>query len=116
MKGFKDFLMRGNLVELAVAFVLAIAFAAVVQAFVTIIMDLLGKIGGSPNFSGYVPGGVHVGLFLTALIAFIIVAAVVYFLVVKPYTVARARFMQDDDEVTELDLLTEIRDSLRTRA
>ena len=115
MKGFKDFLMRGNLVELAVAFVMAIAFAAVVQAFVTIIMDVLGKIGGSPNFSGYAPGGVHVGLFLTTLITFIILAAVVFFLVVQPYTLARARFVQDDEEVTQLDLLAEIRDALRAR-
>ncbi len=116
MKGFKDFLMRGNLVELAVAFVMATAFAAVVEAFVQIILDIIGKAGGTPNFSSYNPGGISVGVFLTALIAFIILAAVVYFFVVKPYEVARARYMQEPDaEPTEVELLTEIRDALQAR-
>ena len=50
MKGFKDFLMRGNLIELAVAFILGGAFSTVVKSFTTIIMDLIGKLGGTPNF------------------------------------------------------------------
>jgi len=114
MKGFKDFVMRGNLVELAVAFIMATAFAAVVTAFTQIVLDLIGKAGGTPNFSGYTPGGVHVGVFITAVITFLIIAAVVYFFVVKPYEVAKARFTTATEaEVTEIDLLTEIRDSLR---
>ena len=68
MKGFKEFVLRGNLVELAVAFVMATAFAAVVTAFVQVILDIIGKVGGSPDFSNYAPGGVHAGVFLTALI------------------------------------------------
>lgn len=113
MEGFKKFLMQGNLVQLAVAFIIGTAFATVVTAFTTIIMDLIGKIGGQPNFSGYVPGGVHVGAFLTALVGFIIVAAVVYFAVVKPYEAYRARFVKEEEApVTEVDLLTEIRDQL----
>ena len=55
IKGFKDFLMRGNVVDLAVAVVIGTAFAKVVDAFVTVVMDLLGKVGGTPNFSGYRP-------------------------------------------------------------
>ncbi len=114
MSGFKKFLMQGNVVELAVAVVIATVFAKVVEAFVTIIMDLIGKAGGTPNFSGYVPGGVHVGAFLTALIGFIIVAAVVYFGVVKPYEAFKARFTKPAEEgATELSVLTEIRDALR---
>lgn len=114
MSGFKNFLLQGNVVELAVAVVIATVFAKVVDAFVVIIMDLIGKIGGTPNFSGYQPGGVHVGGFLTALIGFIIVAAVVYFGVVKPYEVFKARFMRPaEDKVTEIGVLTEIRDALR---
>ncbi|HET7071223.1 MAG TPA: MscL family protein, partial [Nocardioides sp.] len=58
MTGFKNFVLRGNLVELAVAFIMATAFAAVVTAFTAIILDLIGKIGGTSNFSGYTPGGV----------------------------------------------------------
>lgn len=115
MKGFRDFILRGNLVELAVAFVMAAAFGAVVTAFVTIILDLIGKAGGSPNFSSYLPGGVHVGLFITAVIAFLILAAVVYYLVVVPYNAAKAKYSPPADEAPPADvaLLTEIRDLLR---
>jgi len=119
MKGFKDFVMRGNLVELAVAFVMAAAFATLVTAFVKIIMDLIGKLGGTPDFSNYKPGGVSVGLFLTALFAFVILAAVVYFFVVKPYEAAKARWVPSTptDEALGADvaLLTEIRDLLASR-
>lgn len=114
MSGFKKFLMQGNVVELAVAVVIAGVFGEVVKAFVTIIMDLIGKAGGTPNFSGYQPGGVHVGAFLTALVAFIIVAAIVYFAVVKPYEAFKARYAKPEEEgATELSVLTEIRDALR---
>ena len=116
MSGFKNFIMRGNLVELAVAFVIATAFANVVTAMVGVIMDLVGKVGGIPNFSAWRPGGVSIGVFLTALIAFLILAAVVYFLVVKPYEVAKRRFAKDPEAgPTEVQLLTEIRDALRER-
>jgi large conductance mechanosensitive channel len=114
MSGFKNFILRGNLVELAVAFIMATAFAAVVTAFTAIILDLIGKAGGTPDFSNYAPGGVHVGVFITAVITFLIIAAVVYFLVVKPYTVARERFFPSPEPGTPEDvkLLQEIRDLL----
>jgi large conductance mechanosensitive channel len=119
MKGFKDFVMRGNLVELAVAFVMAAAFGAVVTAFVRIIMDLIGKVGGTPNFSDYAPGDVSIGGFLTSLIAFLLLAAVVYFFVVKPYEAAKARRSPptptDQAPKVEVALLTEIRDLLAAR-
>ncbi|MBA3308772.1 MAG: large conductance mechanosensitive channel protein MscL [Nocardioidaceae bacterium] len=116
MKGFKEFVLRGNLVELAVAFVMAAAFVTVVTALVDVLMDLVGKVAGNADFSGYQPGGVSVGAFLTALIAFLVLAAVVYFLIVLPYTKARERMSPGSDEaapVTEdVALLTEIRDLL----
>ncbi|KRF00706.1 mechanosensitive ion channel protein MscL [Nocardioides sp. Soil777] len=117
MTGFKNFLLRGNLVELAVAFIMAIAFAAVVTATVGMIMDLLGKVGGTPDFSNYSPGGVSVGAFLTALVSFVILSAVVYFLIVLPYTKAKERYFPSEEEGTPADvaLLEEIRDLLRTR-
>jgi large conductance mechanosensitive channel len=117
LKGFRDFIMRGNLVELAVAFVMAAAFGALVTSFVKIIMDLVGKAGGTPNFSGWIPGGVHVGEFITALVAFLILAVVVYAFVVRPYEMAKARFVLEKDEAPDPDvvLLTEIRDLLRSR-
>jgi large conductance mechanosensitive channel len=118
--GFKNFIMKGNLVELAVAFIMATAFAAVVTATVALIMDLIGKVGGTPNFSSYEPGGVSVGAWLTALISFLIMAAVVYFLIVLPYTKARDRFfpkVDSEDAGTPADvvLLQEIRDLLKAQ-
>ena len=117
MKGFKEFVMRGNLVELAVAFVIGASFATVVKAFTDMFMSLLGKIGGNPNFNSYQPGGVPVGAFLTALVAFLIVAFVIYFFVVKPYEAAKSRFVAPAEEAVAANtaLLTEIRDELRRR-
>lgn len=116
MSGFKKFLLQGDLVALAVAFVIGGAFATVVKALVTIILDLIGKAGGTPNFSSYHPDGIHVGAFITALIAFVILAAVVYFLVVVPYTKAKERFFPDPEPgATAEDLLTQIRDLLAAK-
>jgi large conductance mechanosensitive channel len=122
MKGFKDFILRGNLVELAVAFIMATAFAALVTATVQLIMDLLGKAGGTPDFSDWTPQGIGVGAWLTAVVAFIIMASVVYFAIVMPYTKARELMNRNKDiqEGTtaiseDVALLTEIRDLLAQR-
>ena len=115
VKGFKEFIMRGNLVELAVAFIMATAFATVVTATVAVIMDLIGKAGGTPNFSNYKPGGVHIGLWITAVISFIILAAVVYFVIVVPYNKLRERQARGEEPSPpseQVALLTEIRDLL----
>ena len=115
MTGFKNFLLRGNLIEIAVAFIMGGAFATVVTATVALIMDLIGKIGGTPDFSNYKPGGVSLGAWITAVIAFLILAAVVYFLIVVPYTKAKARYFPASDEPgtpEDVALLTEIRDLL----
>jgi large conductance mechanosensitive channel len=118
MTGFKNFILRGNLVELAVAFVMAAAFAAVVTATVGLLMDIVGKIGGSPDFSDYTPGGVGVGAWITAVISFLIMAAVVYFVIVKPYTVAKERYFPSPEPGTpeDIKLLQEIRDLLAAQA
>jgi large conductance mechanosensitive channel len=117
MNGFKKFVMQGNVVELAVAFIIAAAFGVVVKSFVDMIMSLIGKIGGKPDFTSIKPGGVPVGAFLTALVAFVILAAVVYFFVVKPYEAAKGRFSAPKEETAPADvvLLTEIRDLLARR-
>jgi large conductance mechanosensitive channel len=114
MTGFKNFILRGNLVELAVAFIMAAAFAAVVTAMVDVIMDLVGKAGGTPDFSNYEPGGVSVGAFLTALISFLLLAAIVYFMIVKPYTAAKEKYFPTEEpgEPADVALLTEIRNLL----
>jgi large conductance mechanosensitive channel len=118
MSGFRKFVMQGNLVELAVAFVMAAAFGTVVKAFVAVIMSLIGKIGGQPNLDDIKPGGVPIGVFITALVGFVTLSAVVYFFVVKPYEAAKERFSTPEEEAAsaEIALLTEIRDSLRARS
>ena len=126
MSGFRAFLLRGNLVELAVAFIMGGAFATVVTAFTNVLLQLIAKvIGANPNFDSWIlfkddkGDGVEVGLFLTALIAFIILAAVVYFFVVQPYQKAKERFFPDKVEEEgvseEVALLAEIRDALVAR-
>ena len=116
MDGFKKFLLQGDLIKLAVAFIMGAAFASVVTATVAVIMDLIGKLGGTPDFSNYEPQGISVGAWLTAVIAFLIMAAVVYFMIVKPYTHAKERFFPDPDPgETEIDILKQIRDSIAVR-
>lgn len=125
MSGFKKFILKGNLVDLAVAFIMATSFAAVVTTFTAVIMGFVSRVfGGSPNFDSIViwkdkatGEGIPIGAFLTALVAFLILAAIVYFLVVMPYTKAKERFFPDEPEAEAPDivLLTQIRDSLQNR-
>jgi large conductance mechanosensitive channel len=120
LKGFKDFLMRGNVVDLAVAVAVGIgaAFGTVVKACVDVILSLIGLLGDKPNFNDIKPGGVPVGAFITALVALLIVAAAVHFAVVMPLNKLaerRARGLKPETEAPneEVASLTEIRDSLR---
>jgi large conductance mechanosensitive channel len=125
LKGFKDFLMRGNVVDLAVAVVIGIAFGAVVSAFSKgIIGGIIGIIGGTPNFdaASFTINGSKIvyGTTITAVINFLIVAAVVYFLVVAPMNALlerRKRGEEPEVEATPEDiaLLQEIRDLLANR-
>ncbi|HEY3706507.1 MAG TPA: large conductance mechanosensitive channel protein MscL [Terracidiphilus sp.] len=91
LKGFRDFILRGNVVDLAVAVVVGAAFTAIVNSFVTNILNpLIAATVGKPNF-GYIlfhlgKGEIKMGEFLNATIYFVIVAAVVYFGVVMPMT------------------------------
>src|SRR5712691_3614612 len=96
MRGFKAFLLRGNVVELATAVVIGVAFSAVITAFVKdLVTPLIAAIGGQPDFSSMSftinNSQFLYGDFLNALIAFLIVAAVIYFFVVAPYTALMAR-------------------------
>ena len=107
MTGFKNFLLRGSLVELAVAFIMGAAFATVVTAFTAMITDLLPIT--SDTFGEDPPGA-----FLNALLAFILISAVVYFFIVMPYTKAKERYFPSEEpgEPADVALLTEIRDLL----
>jgi large conductance mechanosensitive channel len=105
MKGFKAFLMRGNLIDLAVAVVIGVAFNAVVQALIAdIITPLIAAIGGKPNF-GALTFTIHnskfsYGAFINALLSFVIIAAVIYFLVVGPMNRVMALATRKQDATT----------------
>ena len=121
IKGFKDFLMRGNVVDLAVAVVIGTAFAAVVKAFSEgFIGSILGKLGGQRNFDDVAPGGINIGTTITALISFVITAAAVYFMVVVPINKLSQLRRRPEEETPvvvseDVALLTEIRDLLAQR-
>ncbi len=128
IQGFKNFIMRGNVVDLAVAVVIGVAFTAVVTAFTTnIINPLIAALGGT-NVNGLAyqlnkanpKSVIDFGAVLTALINFVIVAAVVYFLVVVPmnYLAERRKRGEEPDPqapAEDIVLLQEIRDLLRQR-
>jgi large conductance mechanosensitive channel len=96
MKDFKEFLLRGNLVEMAVGIVIGLAFAAVITALVAdLITPLIAAIGGQPNFGNlsFTVNKSHFlyGAFINAVISFVVIAAVIFFLVVKPVNALMAR-------------------------
>jgi large conductance mechanosensitive channel len=103
IREFRDFLMRGNLVELAVALVLGLAFAALIGSFVDdLMLPVVAMIIGEPDFSALdftVNGAVfRYGAFITALITFVTTAAAVFFFVVKPMNAVMARVRPPEDE------------------
>ena len=87
MSGFKQFLMRGNAIDLAVGVIIGAAFGGIVDSLVKdIIAPVLGLLGGQPDFSALTLGPVAVGSFLNAALNFLLKAAGLYFLIVRPYT------------------------------
>lgn len=112
MTGFKNFLLRGNLVEVAVAFIMAAAFSTVVTTFVAWLTDKLPKSVDDV----FTNAENSFGAFMNALISFLIIGAVVYFLIVVPYTKAKDRFFPTEaGGPTEVELLTDIRNALVAR-
>ena len=123
IKEFREFLLRGNVVDLAVAVILGAAFGVVVTSFVNdILMQVIAMIGGQADFSGLTftinDAEFRYGAFLNAVISFVIVAAAVFFFVVKPINALMARRkagLEPEPEAVPEDvvLLGEIRDLLR---
>ena len=123
IKGFKDFLMRGNVIDLAVAVVIGTAFTALVASFTdSFLKPLIGLIGGGGTNGGeLVVNGQHFtwGAFISAVITFVLTVAVVYFVVVLPVQAImdrRRRGVEPGPAVpTQVELLEEIRDLLRSQ-
>ncbi|MFN3257213.1 MAG: large conductance mechanosensitive channel protein MscL [Ilumatobacter sp.] len=128
LKEFKDFITRGNLIDLAIAVVLATFFAPVVTAIVDgVILNLIAAIFGKPNFdsvarlkindgdpiAGDPPTYLEFGTVITALVTFVIVGFVC-FLIVKAYNKLLAEKEEEATGPSEVDLLTEIRDQLKS--
>ena len=120
LKGFKDFIMRGNVVDLAVAFVIGLAFAPIVTRIVEgLITPLISRIFGQPNLDSV--GNIDIGKdavlafgpVLTAILNFLAVAAAVYFLIVVPMNKFKKPAVEEASGPTEIQLLAEIRDSLK---
>jgi large conductance mechanosensitive channel len=123
MAGFKDFILRGNVVDLAVGVIIGAAFGGVVDSLTKdIISPIIGGIVGQPDFSAVKAGPVLIGNFINALISFVIRAAVIYFFIVKPFQALMARMYPPPAPgappavSAEVQVLTEIRDELRRKA
>jgi large conductance mechanosensitive channel len=121
-KGFKDFILRGNVVDLAVAVVIGKAFGDLVASMVAnVLTPLIGLAGGVPDFSGWkIKESIEIGKFINAAISFMIIAAVVYFAVVLPMNKLLAYFRkpevaQEVPPTKDQALLSEIRDLLKSR-
>jgi large conductance mechanosensitive channel len=125
-KEFREFVLRGNVVDLAVAVVMGAAFGAVVTAFVAdIITPIIAAIFGNPDFSGLqftINGSVfRYGAFFNAVISFVLIATAIFFFVVKPVNALMARRKAKEEPAPEappedVQLLTEIRDLLAAGA
>ena len=127
LKGFKDFLMRGNVIDLAVAVVIGAAFGSIVTAFTTNIINPLVALFGGNNVEGFAyqildaneKTKMDFGALITALINFAIVAAVVYFVFVLPMNKIKERRKRGEEagpsEPTDVELLKEIRDLLASQ-
>ncbi len=122
LKEFKDFLLRGNLVELAVALVMGLAFAALISSLVDdLIMPVVAMIIGKPDFSGLTftinDAVFRYGAFITAVITFIATAAAIFFFVVKPVNAVMSRMQKPaEDEVTDEERRhQELLEALRSR-
>ncbi|MGH8942564.1 MAG: large conductance mechanosensitive channel protein MscL [Acidimicrobiia bacterium] len=112
---FKDFINRGNLVEIAVAFVMGIAFAAVIASLTNdVVNPIIAKIFDVQDLAEWVVWDIRIGAFLAAIINFLVVALVMFF-VVKAYNRMKRADEADDEPSEDILLLREIRDGIEAR-
>jgi large conductance mechanosensitive channel len=120
LREFREFAVKGNLIEIAVGLILALAFTAVVTTFVdVVVMPLIAAIIGEPNFYGIVwtvgGGEILIGHFLTQVVNFLLIAWVLFMIVKAANRMQREAEAEPEAPSDEIVLLTEIRDSLRQR-
>lgn len=121
LKGFKDFITQGNVMDLAVAVIIGAAFTQVVTALTdSVLMPLISALVGSPNFDDFAKVTLNgnelaFGVLLTAIVNFLLIAGAVYFAIVLPMNKLiemRGKHAEDDPLPEDIALLTEIRDAL----
>ena len=114
LKGFRDFIARGNVLDLAVGVIIGAAFGGIVDSLVKdIVTPVIGMLGGQPDFSAVKFASIGVGSFLNAVIAFLLKAAGLYFLIVLPFNRFAARLAAAAPPPTPSEIyLKEIRDLL----
>src|SRR4051794_21839734 len=99
LSGFQQFILRGNVIDLAVGIVIGAAFTTVINGAVSdLLQPLIGRFVGTNNFDSFAPGGFKIGHLVGVLITFLLTAVVVYFFVVLPYTSFRNRYMPAKEE------------------
>jgi large conductance mechanosensitive channel len=97
LKGFRDFILRGNVLDLAVGVIIGVAFGAVVQSLAKdVLTPIIGLIFGNPDFSAITLGPINIGNLINAIVTFLITAAALYFFVVEPANRLMARFKPDE--------------------
>ena len=124
IKGFKEFIMKGNVVDLAVAVVMGTAFGAVINSIVNgLFVPLIARLFNAQDLAGMTWEGFAYGSVIAAIINFILVAAAIYFIIVVPmnHMIARRNaklgIVDGEEEVdAQIALLTEIRDALKSRS
>ena len=113
LKGFKNFIARGNVIDLAVGVIIGAAFSEIVNSLTKdIITPIIGLFGGQPDFSAIKPFGIGIGNFINAIISFLIKAAGLYFLIVLPFNRFGARLTPEPVVTPSEKLLADIRDIL----
>jgi large conductance mechanosensitive channel len=121
LKEFREFILKGNMLELAIGVIIGASFGNVVKAFTDVLLGVIGYYWKQPDFSQFKPAGIPIGVFLNSIISLLIVGFAL-FIVVKAYTLAKKRFEapaapQGPAELpADVKLLAEIRDLLKNKA
>ena len=123
IKGFREFIMRGNVIDMAIGIIIGAAFTPIVTAISDMLMNIIAGLIGAPNFDSVLQFSINdaviqPGTILTALVNFLLVAAALYFFVVMPMNKFNDRIHRNDEAIEEAvdantELLTEIRDLLK---
>lgn len=126
IKGFREFIMRGNVIDMAIGIIIGGAFTPIVTAISDVLLSIIAGLVGSPEFDSVLMftingSEVRPGVILTALVNFLLVAAALYFFVVLPMNKFNERIHRNDEVIEEAadantELLTEIRDLLATNS